>query len=819
MVKQLGLGLAVLVFAATALAEQSQDFSGWQGIRVIEQEGGPWYVRAADLEGDGRQELVVVNRQQSRLEIVRWLPPEEPPEERHELPAADPKRPNELPMAMDLERQEVLLERLPSDVLAADIDGDGQCELAVLVTSPNRLLIFKESAEDGWKEINRWDLLEGKFAGRSGMMVIRDHVAEEEGENGEERGESREGKEKEVLIGCDQGLQALVLREGARATWLRPVDKTERVAFWLADLDGDGEKDLLEWTRKSQQTLRWCPGEKGRLLPAIPLDDQNFDDVNVLTMPTGKAEILALGGVQTGMLRRSVLEKGEANPLGASLPLPLAGGSGGGVLWVGAELEGKPAVVVVDSLQPRLLVYRLEGSVMSAEMSFPSVAEVEAIATAKAAGGSVIILKAKDAGDVHVSRWEGSRFSYPQILPRSGEVEDRRILALEMAGATAWWVQRVGSDLDLYTWGPGAAEPAVVRFKDVGAKVDKARWVGGESLLILDQYARTPKLVRRENEKTVVSEPTHLKKAALEQYQLLPWGGQLRLGRQSEGVLQWLDKDLQPMDQVMLPEGQALLAFVPAAEGEGGALPGAGKTYPPAKPGDETKAVGEGKAGEAHSTSGGPEDAVWHPAETQGAFSGAGTLPGGWALQQGGQFIHRMELDEAGVLRVTQSIHLAIGGTGLKQDPELGLVLLSEDRLFMLRPGAPLELKTLETIDSRLGRPSGVREATFHRMFATDVTGDGRDEVVLTDDKRHQLTVLTSTGEKLEPVISWQVYEDKAYPYGRHDDELVPEPRRVLGLDLDGDGRQDLAMLCHDRLVIYLGRDEKKAHAEGGKSQ
>jgi hypothetical protein len=35
----------------------------------------------------------------------------------------------------------------------------------------------------------------------------------------------------------------------------------------------------------------------------------------------------------------------------------------------------------------------------------------------------------------------------------------------------------------------------------------------------------------------------------------------------------------------------------------------------------------------------------------------------------------------------------------------------------------------------------------------------------------------------------------------------VAEPRRLAGLDADGDGARDLAMICQDRLVIYLGRD------------
>jgi hypothetical protein len=108
-----------------------------------------------------------------------------------------------------------------------------------------------------------------------------------------------------------------------------------------------------------------------------------------------------------------------------------------------------------------------------------------------------------------------------------------------------------------------------------------------------------------------------------------------------------------------------------------------------------------------------------------------------------------------------------------------------------------------------VGRPSGVKEATIHRILATDVTGDGQDEVVLCDDKRHQLTVLGRSDKGLSPLSSWTIFEDRTYPYGGQDGAQVPEPRAIVGFDADGDSRQDLALLCQDRLIIYMARETK----------
>ena len=59
---------------------------------------------------------------------------------------------------------------------------------------------------------------------------------------------------------------------------------------------------------------------------------------------------------------------------------------------------------------------------------------------------------------------------------------------------------------------------------------------------------------------------------------------------------------------------------------------------------------------------------------------------------------------------------------------------------------------------------------------------------------------------KLAPQISWPVFEDKQYPYADENSPLIREPRAIVALDLDGDRQQDLAMVCHDRILIYLAR-------------
>ena len=125
------------------LSFPGSSFPGWQGLRVIEQKGRPSVMRAGDLDGDGREELVVVNSRNSRLDIYAWR--EEPPQSGMESVAArlEDRGTNELPLAPDLERQELQLENVPRDVLVQDLDGDVQPELVVLASSPNQVAVYR----------------------------------------------------------------------------------------------------------------------------------------------------------------------------------------------------------------------------------------------------------------------------------------------------------------------------------------------------------------------------------------------------------------------------------------------------------------------------------------------------------------------------------------------------------------------------------------------------------------------------------------------------------------------------------------------------
>jgi len=107
------------------------------------------------------------------------------------------------------------------------------------------------------------------------------------------------------------------------------------------------------------------------------------------------------------------------------------------------------------------------------------------------------------------------------------------------------------------------------------------------------------------------------------------------------------------------------------------------------------------------------------------------------------------------------------------------------------------------------GQESGFEESASYepreeRVFldqiaAGDVGGDARIDIVVTDLVRHALAILECDGPTLSHALGFEVYEKKSF----EDENPEREPRELRCADVDGDGKVDIALLVHDKLILY----------------
>ena len=75
------------------------------------------------------------------------------------------------------------------------------------------------------------------------------------------------------------------------------------------------------------------------------------------------------------------------------------------------------------------------------------------------------------------------------------------------------------------------------------------------------------------------------------------------------------------------------------------------------------------------------------------------------------------------------------------------------------------------------------------------------DHLVFMETAKNYLDlVIFDPARKLVPANRWQVFEERTFRNRRGDQ---PEPREALIVDVTGDGKNDLVVVVHDRILVY----------------
>jgi hypothetical protein len=94
-----------------------------------------------------------------------------------------------------------------------------------------------------------------------------------------------------------------------------------------------------------------------------------------------------------------------------------------------------------------------------------------------------------------------------------------------------------------------------------------------------------------------------------------------------------------------------------------------------------------------------------------------------------------------------------------------------------------------------------IKDGYLRDVVSGDLNNDGRKDLVFLETAKNYLDLVAfELPHKLVPANRWQVFEERTFRSRRND---AMEPREAAVADVTGDGKADLIVLVHDRILVY----------------
>lgn len=160
------------------------------------------------------------------------------------------------------------------------------------------------------------------------------------------------------------------------------------------------------------------------------------------------------------------------------------------------------------------------------------------------------------------------------------------------------------------------------------------------------------------------------------------------------------------------------------------------------------------------------------------------------------------ERDTNGVWQVVRNIDLPVSEFGSLQPVAFGGMTPNSVGFIGLNNVAwmPLQGDVWE-LTPQDSYETPIEDGHLGDVVTGDLNNDGRKDLVFLETARNYLDlVLFDAHHKLVPANRWQVFEERTFRSRRSD---TPEPREAVVADVTGDGKNDLIVLVHDRILVY----------------
>ncbi len=739
---------------------------GFTGPEIFPIDNQISQLRVADIDGDGLNDLVVVNNARSRINVLYNQTGKA--NRAAELKPVGKRELNELPPDARFRIESIASEKRIASMVVADLNGDGRPDIAYY-GEPKELIVVYNEGTNGWSAPRRWAIEDGQLSPNA--LACGDL-------NGDGRADLVLLSENYTYVLFQRPDHTL--GEPEKVPISTPVKSVQ-----IVDVDGDGRNDLLLVNWEDRNPFRFRREQRdGQLGPEVffsppPIRSYWADNLE----PGGKTQIITIA-MNSGRAAVSEFEQHAPEPLTGQLklgqfqvlPLSKTDKARRGLLWADVNGDGLPDLLAAmpESGQIALFLQQPDGTLASPKV-FPTLAGIT---------------------DLAVGDWDGDR--KPEIFMLSADEKQVGVTRLDER-----------QSLPFPTLIPLEGKPLLIAAGKLQA--------GGKPVLavLLDQEGRRSLVIRSADGKTKtqrLSEKFQLNPTALAFHDadqdglcdlvvLTPYE-KVKILRQVPG------KDFEEID-VAPPGGALEQPWLSVADIDGDGKPELLLTQK-----NFLRAVIlKQEAG----VPGGTNSANWvfsvkeqiNGAASNSRLVSAAAVPNGsnavatlFLLDAERKALTVCERDRSGVFQVVRNVQLPFSDFSTLQPISIGgatpnaLAFLGLNAVAWLPfQGDVWDLKELD------GYETPIRDGHLNDVVSGDLDNDGRKDLVFLETAKNYLDlVIFDARHKLVPANRWQVFEERTFR-GRRSD--LPEPREAAVADVTGDKKNDLIVLVHDRILVY----------------
>lgn len=755
----------------TAFSQDSPDLAGYFGFespRVVVIDDGAGPVLSADMNDDGLMDLVVVNNRKSRLEIHL---------QRSEARSFSERergfKSNELPPSEWYDRVDVPLAHRVTAFVVHDVDDDGLQDI-VYCGQPAEIVTVGQTEKMKFEVVDR-RRARGLSTGSSSLAIA------------DVQGDAKP----ELTVIVDGRLQIFELGESGPVGEPKVLGSGGQiVAFFIEDFNGDGLSEILGVVPQADAPLRmWLQepvkgenlGEPVGLLGAeLRFEMPNVIEVETVRMPGKDAASIGVIESQTrrvvlyDLSTESVEDLSEAGAAAEREALPevyaFRGGANRDRSVVTADIDGDGLLDLVstDNSANSIVLYKqAEGVGIGPGEMFSAFKQPKVIATGNwNSDEPVVFVLSEEEKTVGVAEYDAStgRLGFPQpISIATAGATPVAMNAMQTSNGPALAVvvrDRRDHTVEIHT---PSGDPVVVPLEGVNRPP--------QSILAadFDRDGTTDIALFTPNEPMIMvtgvdtPEPKVLTNREMPQFGLVQAAGPENtalLDSNGDGSMELLiadqnfvraarynaDTGWRVVDQITMPDASSRLSALTTLEVDG----------------RETIA----------------------------------------ASDTGSDLLILMSRDNAGAWRIADKLRTpGLRTTGLRAGSFTGdgapnILALTEDSFAVIRLAGERV-----TLDEFAVYRSDDEDRYEHDLTFGDVNGDGYMDMVVLDASEQMCQIFTfSASRKLHFANEFKVFETRLFQQGAG---RTFEPSMAIISDLTGDGRDDLALQVHDRVLIY----------------